>query len=290
MRFGKCLTTMQIAEEIQAKNVLIITYKPEVFEGWLEIVNDHLDFCNWEGILAKKNPNLKAKHFSSEGKVPRIKQGKALVVCASLQDIQCKDDIQTVKRRIQPLFKKTWDLIIFDEVHYGGLTERLKITLNKIKHKKRIDLSGTPFRLLENVDLCTQQVFNYSYFDELKNKQNEEQKDPDGKSKKIYRAFPNLRVSTIEITKEDLNQSLSGFYNKYYEFSLNKLFSASKGKFVNEEAVDNFLTNLHETGQKARSVSVYGALSNKSRLNLPQKGILFGGLIALQQPKLSLKN
>ena len=54
MRFGKCFTGLHIAKAIEAKNTLIVTYKPEVIGEWMDAVNGHVDFSGWLGIRAKK--------------------------------------------------------------------------------------------------------------------------------------------------------------------------------------------------------------------------------------------
>ena len=272
MRFGKCLAGISIAKKLKAKKVLIITYKPEVFDGWLEILNDHINFVDWVGILAKRNKCSKTKYISNDGKLPKISSRKSFAVCISLQDMDLTKR-EEIKKRIKSFTKIKWDLVIFDEVHFGGFTERIEKTLNMLKHKKRLDLSGTPFRLLEHIDFCKEQIFTYSYLDEQRNKK-EEISSAFNESRStsiVYRAFPDLQISTIDITKKDLNSDLQKYYNKDLKFSLNKLFEASKGEFVNEEAVDSFLNGLHKKGLRARSISVYGALANPSRLNLPTK-------------------
>ena len=176
-----------------------------------------------------------------------------------------------LKKRIKSLTKIKWDLVIFDEVHYGEFSGNTEKIFSELKYKKRLDLSGTPFRLLEHIDFCKEQIFTYSYLDEQENKKKENKDDPQNKQQPIYRAFPDLKISTIDITQKDINSDLEKYYNKDLEFSLNRLFEASKGIFINEEAVDSFLSGLCKDGLKSKSISVYGALSNPSRLALPQK-------------------
>ena len=54
MRFGKCFTGIHIAKAINARRVIVVTYKPRVISEWMEAVNEHIDFEGWTGIRAKE--------------------------------------------------------------------------------------------------------------------------------------------------------------------------------------------------------------------------------------------
>ena len=263
MRFGKCITGIRIAESLKAKKVLIITYKPEVFQGWMEILNDHIDFPRWSGIRAKKERNYHEEYLAQDGTIPSVTGPFA--VCVSLQDLSLNNE-KSIKKRLSKVVETKWDLIIFDEVHFGGLTSRVEETLKKLKYNRRLDLSGTPFRLLAHEDFHEKQIFTYTYLDEQRNKNRERENSG---SENIYRAFPDLNFATIEIEEDDIKSQIDLYYNKDIDFSLNKLFESSSGKFKNEEDVDSFIEGLTKKGLKARSISVYGALAQK--YNLPNK-------------------
>jgi len=261
MRFGKCFTGLHIAKAIEARNTIIVTYKPEVISEWMEAVNTHVNFNGWMGIRARiKSNNTIEPYLSENGDFPEF--NGARVLCISLQDLAIDQHGKT-KLRLEQVIDVEWDLIIFDEVHYGSRTERAKHIINSLKTKYRLDLSGTPFRLIQEDDFCAQQVFTYSYLDEKRNKEIEIASDSSGHGLKIYREMPDLNISTIEITQEDINEQRDTFLTDDLDFSLNELFKANKNGFIHEDAMDHFLEGLTKSSHDARSISVYGKLGSK---------------------------
>jgi len=259
MRFGKCFTSIHLAKEINARNTLIVTYKPDVIGEWIDTVNEQVDFDGWTGIRAKSKLDRPADPaLNDNGDFPQT--SGPIVLCVSLQDLWI-DEGRNTKDRLHKIPEIAWDLIIFDEVHYGSRTERAKSILEKIKFTHRLDLSGTPFRLIEQDDFSSQQVYTYSYLDEQNNKEEEIKSDPQGLLEKIYRLMPDLNISTIEITDEDIAEQRETFKTDDIDFSLNRLFETNgENKFIYEEAVDHFIGGLHKEGHDARSISVYGKL------------------------------
>lgn len=268
MRFGKCFTGIHIAKAVDAKRVIVVTYKPEVISEWMDTVNNHADFEGWTGVRAKrKNGNPTEPCLSSDGSFPEAEG--PIVLCVSLQDLSIDQDGET-KKRLEKVIRLNWDLLIFDEVHFGSRTERAKYIIDKITELNvtyRLDLSGTPFRLIQQDDFCSQQVFTYSYLDEKKNKEDELYSDPEGLKEKIYRQMPDLDISTIEITESDINEQRESFLTDDLDFSLNELFKAKKNGFQHEDAVSHFLDGLIKRDHEARAISVYGKLGDQ--LGLP---------------------
>lgn len=266
MRFGKCFTGVHIAKAINAKKTIVVTYKPSVIEEWMESVNEHTDFSEWIGIRAKKTDNPNELFLTSTE--PLSKFEKPFVLCVSLQDLDISED-GLVKDRLQSILETDWDLLIFDEVHFGGRTDRVKNILQHLNPKFRLDLSGTPFKLIGAVDFCPEQVFTYSYIDEQKNKKQEIANDPTGKQPFIYREMPDLDLSTIEITDKDINTQRDTFLSDDRDFSLNTLFKANSKGFLHDDAVSHFLSNLANREHSASSLSVYGKLGEQ--LDMPAK-------------------
>lgn len=268
MRFGKCFTSIHLAKKINARNTLIVTYKPDVIGEWIDTVNEQVDFDGWTGIRAKPKSDRPADPaLNDSGDFPRT--SGPIVLCVSLQDLWIDEDGNT-KDRLHKIPEIAWDLVIFDEVHYGSRTERAKSTLEKIKFTHRLDLSGTPFRLIEQDDFSSQQVYTYSYLDEQKNKKEEIESDLQGQAGKVYRLMPDLNISAIEITDEDIAEQRETFKTDDIDFSLNRLFETNEeNNFVYEEAVDHFVEGLTKSGHEARSISVYGKLG--SQLGCPAK-------------------
>ncbi|MEZ4873449.1 MAG: DEAD/DEAH box helicase family protein [Bdellovibrionales bacterium] len=267
MRFGKCFTSIHLAKALNSRNTLIVTYKPDVIGEWIDTVNEQVDFNDWTGIRAKSKPDRPIDpSLSSTGDFPRT--SGPIVLCVSLQDLYIDEDGNT-KERLQKIPEIEWDLVIFDEVHYGSRTERAREILNRLKFKWRLDLSGTPFRLIEQDDFCSQQVFTYSYLDEQKNKNDEIENDPENVKEYIYRQLPDLNISAIEITDEDIAEQRETFKTDDIDFSLNRLFETRDGKFIYEDAVDHFIEGLTRSDHDARSISIFGKLG--IRLGCPTK-------------------
>ena len=226
MRFGKCFTSIHVAKKINALNTLIVTYKPDVIGEWIDTVNEQVDFDGWTGIRAKPKKDRPADpSLGADGEFPRT--SGPVVLCVSLQDLWIDNDGNT-KERLHKIPEISWDLVIFDEVHYGSRTERAKNILDRIKFTHRLDLSGTPFRLIEQDDFSSQQVYTYSYLDEQRNKKVEIEADPNEQSEKIYRLMPDLNISTIEITDEDIAEQVETFKTDDIDFSLNRLFETNE--------------------------------------------------------------
>ena len=266
MRFGKCFSGIHIAKALKAQKTIVVTYKPRVIGEWMRAVNNHVDFAGWTGIRAKPHENKNELTLDETGNFPEC--CGPLVLCVSLQDLDI-DEQGNVKDRLKKVIKTKWDLLVFDEVHFGGRTDRVRSILKYLDPKFRLDLSGTPFRLIGAVDFCPEQVFTYSYLDEQKNKRQETQDDPERKKPFIYRQMPDLNLSTIEITDRDINNQRDSFMTDDRDFSLNELFKATADGFAHNDAVDHFLENLCKREHGATALSVYGKLGD--RLGLPSK-------------------
>lgn len=267
MRFGKCFTSIHLAKSLKARKVLIITYKPEVIDEWIEMVNDHVDFDGWLGVRAKAKPN-EFSIYTLDFHPGFFERKEVSVLCVSLQDLWIDTHGKT-KDRLQNIPRTKWDLVIFDEVHYGSRTQRAAHILKNLIFKWHLELSGTPFKLIQNDDYCAQQVYIYSYLDEQNNKMKEILNDIDGANEKVYRQLPDLDISAIEITEEDINEQRENFETDDIDFSLNRLFETKDEEFIHNEAVDHFIEGLTKSGHDARSISVYGGLAQQ--LNCPVK-------------------
>ncbi len=266
MRFGKCFTSIHIAKALKAQKTIIVTYKPRVIDEWMSAVNDHVDFKGWTGFKARKGENANELSLNEKGSFPN--HTGPMVLCVSLQDLDI-DEKGNIKDRLKKVLKTKWDLLVFDEVHFGGQTNRVRNILKYLKLRFKLDLSGTPFRLISSEDFCPEQVFTYSYLDEQKNKKEETENDPQNIKPFVYRQMPDLHLSTIEITNEDIKEQRENFMTDDRDFSLNELFKTKNKKFQHNSAVYNFLESLSKRDYNATSLSVYGALGEK--MNLPDK-------------------
>ncbi len=266
MRFGKCFTSIHIAKALDAQKTIVVTYKPRVIGEWMNAVNNHVDFSDYMGIRGKAGSDPNEKFLKNPEDLTKFKT--PFVLCVSLQDIDISDN-GDIKERLSDILDVQWDLLIFDEVHFGGRTERVKNILQYLKPQYRLDLSGTPFKLIGAVDFCPEQVFTYSYLDEQENKKTEIENDPNNEKPFVYRQMPDIDLSTIKITDEDIKTQREQFFTDDMDFSLNELFKAKSTGFTHNDAVDHFLNNLSRQDHDATSLSVYGKLGDQ--LGLPTK-------------------
>ena len=57
MRFGKTFSAYKLAQEMDWKRVLVLTFKPAVEDSWKEDLLTHIDFKDWQFIQGKTETN-----------------------------------------------------------------------------------------------------------------------------------------------------------------------------------------------------------------------------------------
>jgi hypothetical protein len=266
MRFGKTFTSYQLAKKLGAKRVLVVTFKPAVEDAWQTDLESHVDFDGWQ-YLSK-----------SSGRDPsQIATKKPLVYFGSFQDLLGRDKAGNIKPLNEWLHKVKWDLVVFDEYHFGAwrdtakelfegedgaiavkeakieygtglddLNEDLNVLSEKeteflpITTKAYLYLSGTPFKALATGEFIEEQIFNWTYTDEQRAKEEFAAKNP-GKWNP-YGALPQLRLLTYQMPDELLSIARAGEFD---EFDLNEFFAASgedkQAKFKHKRDVQKWL-------------------------------------------------
>lgn len=265
MRFGKCYTTYKYCEENGIDKVLILTFIPAVQKSWEEDlyhIEKKYDYFTDDDLR-------KAEFDLSSKKGP-------YVLFLSLQNYLGKDgSLSETKAKIKKLQSIDFDLVVFDEYHFGAWNDRTQETLEdveesyakaikagageqdilkkfNIKTRQTICLSGTPFKALARGEFTDENTFTYSYFDEQKNKYPHHERD-DFKSEvnPAYAEFPDMKILgyNMSLIFQGLNcNSNDKILGKPY-FSLNKFFetrqesnkSIAKG-FANEEEIKRWLS------------------------------------------------
>jgi len=248
MRFGKTFTSYQLAKKLEAKRVLVVTFKPAVADAWQTDLESHVDFDGWQYL----SRNI--------GKDPtKIDSKKPVVYFGSFQDLLGRDEAGNIKPKNEWLHKMKWDLVVFDEYHFGAWREtakelfegeddsvakkeaKLEYTADlgevnedlavlsakeaeflPITTKAYLYLSGTPFRALATGEFIEEQIFNWTYTDEQRAKEAFAAKNP-GKWNP-YGALPQMRLLTYQMPDELLAIASAGEFD---EFDLNEFFAAS---------------------------------------------------------------
>ncbi len=248
MRFGKTFTSYQLAKKLAAKRVLVVTFKPAVEDAWRSDLESHVDFDGWQ-YLSK-----------SSGRDPtQIDTAKPVVYFGSFQDLLGRDAAGNIKPRNEWLHTINWDLVVFDEYHFGAWRDTAKElfegedaavakaetkleyagdleTVNEdlgvlseaeteflpITTRAYLYLSGTPFKALATGEFIEEQIFNWTYTDEQRAKAAFAAANP-GK-RNPYAALPMVSLFTYQMPDELTAIASMGEFD---EFDLNEFFAAS---------------------------------------------------------------
>jgi hypothetical protein len=265
MRFGKTFAGYQLAKKLEAKRVLVVTFKPAVEDAWQSDLENHKDFEDWHYLSR-----------STGGSPAEIAQDTPLVYFGSFQDLLGRKHGQ-IKSRNEWLHAINWDLVIFDEYHFGAWRETAKQlfaseeeriekeeeryenvskTLDQIADLGEIledesaflpitsraflYLSGTPFKQLASGEFIEEQIFNWTYTDEQRAKEEFASKFPEEKNP--YGALPQMRLLTYQMPDELLAIASGGEFD---EFDLNAFFEAmekgGKAQFKHKNDVQKWL-------------------------------------------------
>jgi len=254
MRFGKTFASYQLAKRMNMKRVLVLTFKPAVAAAWEEDLMTHVDFEGWQFV-------------TRNGMTYEQADKKRPIVCfGSFQDFLGTNENGGIKARNEWVHTTNWDLVIFDEYHFGAWRENAKKlfeqenednydTLDLEAYKRDeadnainetwlgittdyfLFLSGTPFRAINSGEFIEDQIFNWTYSDEQREKENWGDK-PDNP----YLALPRMVMLTYRLP-DDIQQIAKE--GEFDEFDLNVFFSAKDtgrdAKFIYESYVQKWL-------------------------------------------------
>ena len=246
MRFGKTFASYQLAKKMGLTRILILTFKPAVESAWREDLVSHMDFEGWQYI---SNKDAKNNNLNIDQEFRRADKSKPIVVFGSFQDLLGTNESGGIKTKNEFIHSTNWDLVIFDEYHFGAWRERAKELFQKEDEEDAVDfdvekyqkeeannaineswlpistqyylfLSGTPFRAINNGEFIEEQIFNWTYSDEQRAKA--EWKG----SGNPYLALPRMVMLTYRMPDEIQDVAKQGEFD---EFDLN-LFFAAEGK------------------------------------------------------------
>lgn len=224
MRFGKTLTALQLVKNQAFNKVLIVTHRPVVEDSWFD------DFKKMQMAEAGYDFGSVAKGETLDN----LKKGdKPFVYFASIQLLR-HDNGQT---NLKDFADVDWDLIIIDEAHEGTQTELSSTVMkNLVKdHTKLLELSGTPFNLLDQFD--DEQVYTWDYVMEQQAKTKRELENPGQPNP--YESLPKVSMYTFEMKhKED-------FPDESKSFNFKEFFRVDEdGQLVYKREVRQFLDNI----------------------------------------------
>ncbi len=267
MRFGKTFATYQLAKSMDFKRILVLTFKPAVESAWQEDLSHHIDFAGWQ-FVSNKEAKFDARELDEQ--FDECDGTKPIVVFGSFQDLLGTNSAGGIKAKNEFIHTTNWDLVVFDEYHFGAWRENAKNLFEKFdeenddfdieKYQKEeagnainesflpitsnhyLYLSGTPFRALNSGEFLEDQIFNWTYSDEQSAKENWSGKAEDNP----YAALPKMIMMTYKVPDSITNVATNEGYD---EFDINEFFRAEceekdkpeTARFVYEDYVQNWL-------------------------------------------------
>lgn len=252
MRFGKTFASYELAKALNFKKVLVLTFKPAVESAWREDLVSHIDFEGWQFI---SNKDAHDQNINIDNAFANADHTKPIVVFGSFQDLLGTNSLGGIKAKNEFIHATNWDIVIFDEYHFGAWRENTKklfenpdeedVDFDQEKYKKDeadnaynesflpittnyyLFLSGTPFRAINSGEFIEEQIFNWTYSDEQNAKNSWiGENNP-------YSSLPRMVMMTYQIPDSIRQIAISGEFN---EFDLNVFFSA---KVKDEEKIEN---------------------------------------------------
>lgn len=264
MRFGKTFASYELAKKMGLKRVLVLTFKPAVESAWREDLMTHVDFEGWQFVSNKDAHN---NNLNIDEQYAKADKTRPIVVFGSFQDLLGTNESGGIKAKNEFIHSDNWDLVIFDEYHFGTWRENAAklferpddedVDFDQEEYSKKeagnaynesflpittryyLFLSGTPFRALNSGEFIEEQIFNWTYSDEQKAKESWRG------SNNPYLSLPRMVLMTYKIPDSIRQIAMQGEFD---EFDLNVFFSAKteknrpeSAKFVYENEVQKWL-------------------------------------------------
>ncbi len=252
MRFGKTFATYELAKDMGMKRVLVLTFKPAVEAAWQEDLECHIDFDGWQFVARDVRT------------YEECDPSRPIVCFGSFQDyLGVNRETGGIKARNQWVHDEDWDLVVFDEYHFGAWRDSAKKLFSEqdddrvddaddamaasdgnalnetwlpIQSRFYLYLSGTPFRALNSGEFIEDQVFNWTYSDEQSHKESWVGAD------NPYETLPRMVLMTYQMPDSITRIARQGEFD---EFDLNVFFSAegrgAAARFKYEEYVQKWL-------------------------------------------------
>ena len=262
MRFGKTFAAYQLCRKMDLKRILVLTFKPAVESAWHEDLQTHADFEGWQFI---SNKDARNNNIDIDRAFRNADKSKPIVVFGSFQDLLGTNENGGIKTKNEFIHTEVWDIVVFDEYHFGAWRENARklfenpdeeadadFDMEKYQNEEAgnaynetflpistsyyLYLSGTPFRAINSGEFIEEQIFNWTYSDEQR------EKYAWVGANNPYISLPRMVMMTYKMPDEIRQVALQGEFD---EFDLNVFFSAKgkgdEAKFVYENEVQKWL-------------------------------------------------
>ena len=241
MRFGKTICALEVTRKLGFQKTLIISHRPVVDNGW------HDDFNKIFKAEDKTEYIAKGIKFDIEEK---IKKNEKFIYFMSIQDLRGSKVVDGKFDKNDKIFETKWDFIIIDEAHEGTTTKKgedVKELLMTQEHTKVLELSGTPFNIMDKYE--QNNVYTWDYMMEQSSKQKWDI-EHFGDSNP-YEELPQMKIYTYDLGEslgvseydeiEDKAFNFKEFFRTWTLDDNKKPANAKVGDFVHEKDIVNFL-------------------------------------------------
>lgn len=195
MRFGKTICALEIVKRNQYNKTIILTHRPVVDDGW---------FDDFNKVFSKNS----LYRYGSKNKGEKIENllnsNNKFVYFASIQDLRGSEEVGGTFKKNELIFNTQWDFVVIDEAHEGTKTDRGEktiegvIKINDNHPTKLLELSGTPFNLLQDYE--EKEIYTWDYVMEQSAKLDWEM-NHDG-DYNPYEDLPQMNILTYDLNKQ----------------------------------------------------------------------------------------
>lgn len=254
-RFGKTLSTYDLCKQLKTEKVLIVTNRPAIANSWYD---DYVKFLGPQSgyLFVSHVDTLAGKPFviDNDEYIQQLVNSKnpieGRIEFVSLQDLKGSDRFGGEFEKLHEVADLEWDILVIDEAHEGVDTYKTDIAFDQIKRKFTLHLSGTPFKAIANDKFQQDAIYNWTYAEEQKAKQDWDNPDLPNP----YENLPKLNLFTYqmsEIIKDEIDQGIEiNGETEEYAFDLNEFFATDeRGYFIHNSSIDRFLDALTTQGK-----------------------------------------
>lgn len=206
MRFGKTLTALEVIKRKKFKKSIIITHRPVVNQGWYEDFNK---------IFYDKDNYIYGSKKSNDSLNELLDSDKNFVYFASIQDLRGSKNVGGTLDKNNEIFNLDWDCVIIDEAHEGTQTllgQNVKEAIIKEKTKV-LELSGTPFNIIDQYEDLDIYTWDYVMEQEAKN----EWEVLHYGDSNPYEELPKMNIFTYDLS-QILNENYIDIMDKAFNF------------------------------------------------------------------------
>ena len=235
MRFGKNFTFLNAIKALEYKNVLILTYRPSVFDSLEDDIISHVNFAN--DFVYQSYKDQRNKLILNLNKV-NIVSCSAQMAGYSYDEESDEETYENVdlRKNLQFLSNINWNLIVTDECHYGANTQNFKDICNTLNCNRILYISGTPFKTLG--DFSDDAKYLYTYLDE--------QAEPDNKMPTLYQYALKMDSKLVKKYREQV---------EIVDYpTMSKCFQCTNDHFTYPDVAKGILDDVLHKGIRLRNM------------------------------------